>query len=169
MKILTPHPTMPDGSSPTLEGIRSELKAHPEQYNAQFGMLFFHNHEDRELTEFGHTLTILGNYLKVSEFRIGVGKVSINVKLNGGHWVEGAIFDEMGNKKKYGWVSQQAFDSGVNGVIYKTPDGDTVEIFKYTDSPENKVHNGWSDLECIGEVTQFVRTVKRKNEIRWRI
>ena len=61
-------------------------------------------------------------------------------------------------KKKYGWISAKSIDAGNNGFIYEKPDGSQIEICKITDDP-NKTTSGWTDIECIGEVTKWIAEI----------
>ena len=56
--------------------------------------------------------------------------------------------------KKYGWFSAKAV-ALAGSCFYKTPNGSTVEGFEITYSPHPS--SGWSDMEFLGEVTDWVK------------
>ena len=58
-------------------------------------------------------------------------------------------------EKLYGWVSQKSLRQS-KGVVYRRPDGSEVLVSCVSRDPD---HHGtyWTDCQCIGEVTDYVR------------
>ena len=66
--------------------------------------------------------------------------------------------------KKYGWISVQSIDAGNDGFFYERTDGSQIEVCEITDNP-NKHNSGWTDMECIGEVTKFIAKISHKKRL----
>jgi len=62
--------------------------------------------------------------------------------------------------KKFGWVSQEAIDSGNNYIVYLDTDGEEVIVTYINESSTDSGWYHWKDVKCVGEITQYVRTVK---------
>jgi len=61
---------------------------------------------------------------------------------------------------KYGFYSRKAADR-YGSIVYKTPTGQEVEVTVIFSSPTHESYN-WDDKICVGEITDYVRTVKPK-------
>jgi len=71
------------------------------------------------------------------------------------------------------WFSQEAVNEGHPSHIYKTVDGDEVECTAVTDRSEADVawreFYAWKDAVFVGEVSEYVRQGKPRNDNLWQV